>query len=86
MAWKPSYLTREQMEERRLEGGRVLATRSSVSFFDFWRGFRQTLFLFPLDWLGLFYEYAPITRSQTYVSLVRLLPDDGFYPEFDALL
>ena len=24
MAWKPSYLTREQMEERRLEGGRLL--------------------------------------------------------------
>ena len=24
MTWKPSYLTREQMEERRLEGGRLL--------------------------------------------------------------
>jgi putative transposase len=24
MKWKPSYLTREQMEERRLEGGRLL--------------------------------------------------------------
>jgi len=24
MPWKPSYLTREQMEERRLEGGRLL--------------------------------------------------------------
>lgn len=24
MAWKPSYLTREQLEERRLEGGRLL--------------------------------------------------------------
>ncbi len=24
MAWKPSYLTREQMEERRREGGRLL--------------------------------------------------------------
>ena len=24
MRWKPSYLTREQMEERRLEGGRLL--------------------------------------------------------------
>lgn len=24
MIWKPSYLTREQMEERRLEGGRLL--------------------------------------------------------------
>lgn len=24
MAWTPSYLTREQMEERRLEGGRLL--------------------------------------------------------------
>jgi len=26
MTWKPSYLTREQMEERRLEGGRLLKT------------------------------------------------------------
>ncbi len=26
MAWKPTYLTREQMEERRLEGGRLLKT------------------------------------------------------------
>lgn len=24
MTWKPSYLTREQMEEMRLEGGRLL--------------------------------------------------------------
>lgn len=24
MTWKPSYLTREQMEERRIEGGRLL--------------------------------------------------------------
>ena len=24
MTWKPSYLTREQMEERRMEGGRLL--------------------------------------------------------------
>ena len=24
MTWKPSYLTREQMEERRLAGGRLL--------------------------------------------------------------
>lgn len=24
MTWKPSYLTREQMEERRLEGGRLI--------------------------------------------------------------
>ena len=24
MTWKPSYLTREQMEERRLKGGRLL--------------------------------------------------------------
>jgi len=24
MTWEPSYLTREQMEERRLEGGRLL--------------------------------------------------------------
>ena len=24
MTWKPSYLTRKQMEERRLEGGRLL--------------------------------------------------------------
>jgi len=24
MAWKPSYLTRKQMEERRLDGGRLL--------------------------------------------------------------
>lgn len=24
MTWKPSHLTREQMEERRLEGGRLL--------------------------------------------------------------
>jgi putative transposase len=26
MTWKPTYLTREQMEERRLEGGRLLKT------------------------------------------------------------
>ena len=26
MIWKPSYLTREQIEERRLEGGRLLKT------------------------------------------------------------
>lgn len=24
MTWKPTYLTREQMEKRRLEGGRLL--------------------------------------------------------------
>ncbi len=63
----------------------MLATSLIRKFFYFLAGILSDASLFPLDWKGLFYEYAPITSSQIYFTFVRLISEGGFYPAIDAL-